>query len=165
MAWWVSVRRFCRFFARTFLPLAGTMSAFHGYIREVDGVQKVVLDIPWALDRFVQRMRVGQRVTQTLAPFRKDRSLPQNSYYHGVVLKTFGDHLGYTTEELHDAMKARFLVIDPDADIPRIKSTTKLSTVEFNEYIDKIVRLAAENGCDIPEPNEADTANLLRSEQ
>lgn len=142
------------------------MSAqFHGTIRHDNRSAKLMMDDRAGYLRFISRMKDGKRVTVSVSPFRRDRSLPQNSYYHGVVLKTFGDHLGYTTEELHDTMKARFLVIDPDAKIPRSKSTTKLSTVEFNEYIDKIVRLAAENGCDIPEPNEADTTNLLRSER
>lgn len=141
------------------------MSAFHGTIRHDNRSAKLMMDDRAGYLRFISRMKDGKRVTVSVSPFRKDRSLPQNSYYHGVVLKTFGDHLGYDTEDLHFEMRRLFLCVDPDAEIKRYKSTTKLSTVEFNEYIDKIVRLAAENGCDIPEPNGANTANLLRSEQ
>ena len=39
--------------------------------------------------------------------------------------------------------------------MPKVKSTTKLSTKEFNEYIEQIqVWAASEHGVVIPDPNE-----------
>lgn len=140
-----------------------TAHPFHGTIRHDNRSAKLILDDRSGYLRFISRMKDGKRVTMTLTSFRKARSLPQNSYYHGIVLKTFGDHLGYTTEELHEAMKARFLVIDPDAPIPRWKSTAQLSTVEFNEYIEKIIQLAAENDCYIPDPNEEQLMSYMQT--
>tara|TARA_Y100001973_G_C4934968_1_gene202824 strand:- start:27 stop:401 length:375 start_codon:yes stop_codon:yes gene_type:complete len=72
----------------------------------------------------------------------------QNRYYHGVVIKTlmqdetFG---GYTKQEVHDTLKLVF----------NVKSTAKLSIEEFTEYIDKIMRWAAEeHQIMIPDAND-----------
>lgn len=96
----------------------------------------------------------GKRICLTIEPFTKKRSIPQNSYYHGVVLKILANHLGFLPKALHEVLKFKFLCDDHEAELPRVRSTSELTTVEFIEYIEQIAQLAANYGCYIPEPNE-----------
>ncbi len=93
----------------------------------------------------------GQEVGLSLTRRRKDRSLPQNAYYWGVVVAMLAEHCGYLPEEVHDALKAKFLM-DHSGELPRIKSTTALDTKEFGEYVDRCIQLAAELGIVVPSP-------------
>ncbi len=129
---------------------------FHGVAK--DG--RPVLDASRGFERLCRALE-GKRITVTLSPYRKPRSLPQNSYYWGVVLATFAEHLGYLPDELHRAMAGKFLVKNPGEKIEVTKSTTELSTVEFNEYIEKIMQLAAEDGCVIPDPTDAELISYM----
>lgn len=96
----------------------------------------------------------------------KNRTSPQNAYYWSGVLPLVRDGLkeiGYreiqTNEQTHDLMKARFLKINVVNEITgevleSIDTTTKLSTIEFSDYIDRIAQFAAEYlGINIPPPN------------
>lgn len=82
---------------------------------------------------------------------RKKRSLPQNAYYHGVVVKALAEQSGYDTTELHEHLKYRYLRTEKPI---RVKSTKELSTIEFGEYLDKCIRLCAELGLYIMSPEE-----------
>lgn len=93
------------------------------------------------------------------------RSEQQNRYYFGLVVplmqKAFKD-LGHelSQQETHEFLKAKFNsfeVVNHDTgeavSVP--KSTTKLSKLEFSEYIEKIQRFAAEFlNTQIPNPGE-----------
>jgi hypothetical protein len=87
---------------------------------------------------------------------KKTRTLEQNSYLW-VVYKYIADFTGYTTEEVHSAMKYRFLprtevvIGETSASVP--KSTKSLKTKEFNEFIERVVSFAAsELSINIPPP-------------
>ena len=86
------------------------------------------------------------------------RSTQQNAYYWGVVLPILCAHFeGYTKDEMHDAMKIKFLSLHEDnpEKLQTIRSTAKLNTDEFKAYIEQIQRWAAEfAGVDIPDPGE-----------
>lgn len=85
---------------------------------------------------------------------KKLRSLRQNRYYFGVVLKLLSDYTGYTPIELHDGFRAMFLKV-PGEFIERVKSTTELDTSEFETYLAQIRVLSSEKiGINIPLPNE-----------
>jgi hypothetical protein len=67
--------------------------------------------------------------------------MEQNRYYRGVVIPLISQSTGYTNEEVHELMKKQFLSKRKKVMgkfINKYKSTTKLSTEEFNEYIEKI---------------------------
>jgi hypothetical protein len=83
---------------------------------------------------------------------RDKRSSQQNKYYWKVVIGTLAPELGYLPDELHEALKIKFLpkVSITDSLPTTGKSTTKLNTKEFMEYVENITRLAAELGCYIP---------------
>jgi len=98
---------------------------------------------------------------------KKKRSLPQNAFYWGVVCDMVKDGLrdaGYsevkTIEDAHEILKALFLkrkIVNQQTDevIEIPGSTAKLTTVQFNEYIEEIQRWASEYlSITIPSPNE-----------
>ena len=90
------------------------------------------------------------------------RSINQNSYYWGVLIKQISDEWGYFPEEVHQILKTKFLkkdevVIDGDTYIIT-KSTAKLKTDEMEEYLEKCRMWASINlGICILLPNESET--------
>ena len=93
---------------------------------------------------------------------RENRSNQQNRYYWGCVIKLFSEHLGYTADEMHEILRVKFLLrpvfVMKNLDTVCIpKSTTSLTTVEFEEYITSIREWASiEFGCYLPIPNEVE---------
>jgi hypothetical protein len=70
------------------------------------------------------------------------RSSQQNNYYWNIV-RIVADELGYTENEMHSTIKNHF----------NIESTKTLSTKEFAEFIEKLVRWSAiELNIVIPDP-------------
>jgi len=106
--------------------------------------------------RELSKFDEGEEVRVEIEKWFKKRSNPQNRYYWGVVIDILSFHTGYTSEELHEALKAKFLpnriILDEE-----VSSTTKeLTTAEFEEYMRKIRTFASmELDCYIPDPNEA----------
>jgi hypothetical protein len=102
------------------------------------------------------------------------RTNPQNRYYWGIVLPIVVQGLkdvGYeceTVEEAHEFCKNQFIIIEGKkrkrlinkitGEIKYVKvfpTTTKLNTIQFNEYFEKIIRWGAEYlSVVIPYPNE-----------
>ena len=90
----------------------------------------------------------------TLTPVRKTRSTSQNSYYWGVLVKHISEETGYSEDETHAKLAYKFLLIK-DSKTPYVKSTTKLSTTEFEEYNEKIRQWASSFlSLSLPLPNE-----------
>ena len=85
----------------------------------------------------------GQRIELTIRKERHTRSLSQNKYYWGVIIQILSDYFGYDKEEMHEALKFKFLKRHGDTDLVTAGSTAKLSTVGFTEYIDDIIRWAS----------------------
>lgn len=92
-------------------------------------------------------------------PRRTDR---QNRYYWPCFVTPFSDWLsdqGDDPEAAHEILKRRFLTKhitnkDTGESVEWVGSTTKLTTVEFNEYLDKCAQFLAEFcGIEVPEPN------------
>lgn len=110
----------------------------------------------------VARMKDGEFVI-TFTPRRASRSLQANRYYWGVVVELLAEHTGYTPDEIHEVLKAKFLpkklaVTDANGEIQGEfvigGSTTKLNTLEFGEFIEAIRQWAAESlGVVIPDPD------------
>jgi hypothetical protein len=102
------------------------------------------------------RTFAGQRVEIGVRKYRAQRTPPQNRYYFGVVVKMLAEYCGYELEEMHQALAMKFLRIEdcPLTGAPRRKRTPKCDTKEFADYVDACVRLAAEHGVVIPDPNE-----------
>lgn len=87
---------------------------------------------------------------------KRTRSLQQNSYYWGVICKLVSDHTGYSPEETHQIFAEMFLSYEKDGRT-FTRSTTKLKTAEFEEYMENCRRWAAmELQVYCPLPNEHD---------
>ena len=96
---------------------------------------------------------------------KNNRSLPQNSYYHGCIvpeIKRGMYEIGYdeiSTNEVHELLKAKFLqkeiINKHDGEVILVPgSTATLTTIEFNEFIEKCQKFAAEYlGIVIADPN------------
>lgn len=116
---------------------------------------KLKLNSPEAFNRYI--FTLEGPVTLEIKKVKQGRSLNQNSYYWGVVVPILASDLGYEVEEMHEALKWKFLRVN-DKELPTVRSTAKLSKGEFVEYIDRIIRWAAtEYQIIIPLPNEAYT--------
>lgn len=113
----------------------------------------------------VRGMRIGVEgfeekfvpVRITIEPWSDSRSLKQNAYYWSVVLELLSEETGFTPVEVHEALKAKFLPsrTAPWKDLPiPSRSTTDLTTKEFEEYMAQVRTWAAQLGVLIPLPNE-----------
>lgn len=86
------------------------------------------------------------------------RSIQQNNYYRSL-LTMVGNELWYLPDEMHDVFKYMFL--SERVEYERIgwsiiasKSTSELSTKEFTDYIEAIIRWCAGEGIICPDPTE-----------
>ena len=114
----------------------------------------------------IQRLD-GSEIDLRLSKHRNVRSISQNAYYWAVVIPLLAEHCGYEDEEMHEALKWRFLQTHADQSgefevksswvrLPTVRSTTDLDTAEFTEYIEQCRRLGAEMGVIIPSPGFAE---------
>lgn len=98
----------------------------------------------------------GKEIELIIRQKKSQRSLDQNSYYWGVVVAILGDHCGYDPEEMHEALKFKFLRKGKEG-LETVTSTTDLNTKEFEDYLERIRRWASmELNCFIPQPNEVE---------
>lgn len=85
------------------------------------------------------------------------RSNPQNNLYW-KWLSIIGNDLGYTPDDLHEAMKANFLGTESGKDMfgnlyIRPKSSAKLKKKEFSDYMNKVHAFAMGEGIILPQPD------------
>ena len=73
-------------------------------------------------------------VVLTLKELPKKKTNKQNNYYRGVVIKLLAKEVGYSVHDMHEVLKFKF----------DVKSTSKLSQDEFQDYLDRIIRWASE---------------------
>jgi hypothetical protein len=87
---------------------------------------------------------------------KKQRSNNQNALYWSW-LTIVGKDLGYESEELHEALKAKILgVIERKTifgnTVNEPRSTTSLNTKEFTEYLNAVQSFAMSLGITLPSP-------------
>lgn len=98
----------------------------------------------------------------TIVKFRPRRTDRQNRFYWPAFVQPFADYLRvgkpqFTDEMAHEVLKRMFLeesVCDTNTGqvFTYVRSTTDLSTVEFNGYLDKIADLFV-NELNLPAPS------------
>lgn len=110
------------------------------------------------MDRYLGTLK-GKLVEISVKEFRRTRSSQSNRYYWGVVVPIIAEHLGYTSDEMHEALKYKFLRLEAECaatDLPKIRSTATLDVKEFGTYLENVITWAgSEFGLNIPSPNEA----------
>lgn len=116
---------------------------------------KVRLDYPKQFAAYSTRFE-GDEIEVEIRKRRSRRSHDQNAYYWAVVIPLLASHTGYTHDEMHEALKAKFLgTEDMSHGLLRIGSTAKLNTLEFADLVDRVVLWAAESlGVVIPLPDK-----------
>ena len=98
----------------------------------------------------VYREFSGQAIEITVKPLGKRRNSKQNRFYWKVIINELSMHFGYTTSEMHKALKMKF-----DVD-----STSKLTVLEFSEYIESILKWAEfEQGFLVPITKPLESSN------
>jgi hypothetical protein len=106
------------------------------------------------------KSREGKFVQITVREQGRPRSTNQNKYYHAIVVGMIADETGHDPEEIHEILKAKFLprqfTVFNGEEVELDKSTTRLSTQEFEEFLDRIRAFAAQELCLlIPLPHES----------
>jgi len=106
-----------------------------------------------SLDKFLNNFEEGTMLELVIKEI-ENRTQLQNSYYWGQVIGSPSKEgslmsnemfQGYTKQELHEALKEKF----------DVKSTAGMEQEEFTEYINNIIRWAAEfAGMYIKEPED-----------
>jgi hypothetical protein len=100
------------------------------------------------------KYKQGTEIEVLVRKPKRTRSGEQNAYYWGVVIDLISADTGFSPDEAHDSLRVKFLT-DMTGDMPKVKSTTELSTSEFMDYVAQIQRFAAEFlDLYIPDPNE-----------
>ena len=122
-------------------------------ISYIGTVKKGVLSIT-GLDAFKRDLStLDGDVSIVVSDGEKNRTGKQNAYYW-KCLTIFGDHIGYTKDEMHEICRYKFLLMDAGA-MPYLESTTDLGVKEFVEYMDKIIKWAFEGfNVSLPSPDE-----------
>lgn len=121
---------------------------------------RLIYKEPWRVQEDLKGF--DGEVEVTIGKPRKQRTLPENSYYWAVPIKLISEHTGYTEDKIHNVLKELFLKKHIDIATSKgqkpfyiVRSTTELSTVEFEEYMSKIREWSSiELGVYIPDPSE-----------
>jgi hypothetical protein len=108
---------------------------------------------------FVDALPDGAKYRIVMERYYPNRSEEQNAYYWGVVIKMLSNEMSLNKDATHRILTAMFLAIESVDEfgnaIQIIPSTSKLSTVEFNNYMDEIKQFAAETfDIVIPDPEQ-----------
>ena len=115
---------------------------------------RVCLDNPADFHLSLKKME-GKRIQVSVRRYKTSRTDPQNKYYWGVVVEMLGNELGYMPEEMHEALKWKFL--RKGGKLETVKSTTSLNTIEFEIFLEKVrIWAITDFQIKIPLPNEVD---------
>jgi hypothetical protein len=119
-----------------------------------------------SIRKLLARME-GKKLRLEITKATRIRSGNQNRYYWGVVVDMIWGMFvdagnDVTREECHDFLKAEVgrsildtEIVDPQGECHSIaKSTTRLTTMEFESYLERCREWAARMGLVIPLPNE-----------
>jgi hypothetical protein len=105
----------------------------------------------------------SKTVSLTLGEWRNTRSIQENRYYWGVIIRIFEDYIGNKDNQsgdAHEHLTSQFLKYrkkDPITGRYRtyIKSTSDLTTKEFEDYCSTCrTYLNSTFGLCVPQPNE-----------
>ncbi len=90
-----------------------------------------------------------------VAKAKQKRSLAQNKYYWGVVVKVISDYTGFTPQETHQLLGRELWSYDGKNGHRFIKSTADMDIAEFSSCIENARQYANESiGVYVPEAGE-----------
>lgn len=109
-------------------------------------------------------VKPGNSYVMELKKSLSKRSLNQNRYYFGVVIALFSQSTGYSSEEAHQSLAKLHLKYEKDGH-QFTKSTTKLDTLEFEQYLEKCrLFMWHEFEIHVPLPNEVTEDFMIQME-
>ena len=105
----------------------------------------------------------GKRVQCAVKKEKSGRTLSQNRYLWGVVYATLAEWSGHEPEELHHYLCSQFLPIQektfPSGVVmAQAPGTSTLTIEQFSQYVDRVVRWAADQGVYVPSADEVSDA-------
>lgn len=89
----------------------------------------------------------------------KSRSIAQNAYFHGVVVKLLSDETGTEFDDMKDLLKTKFLnkdIVVNDKVYTIVRHSANLSTVEFEDFARRCREFGDSLNIFIPLPGEVD---------
>jgi hypothetical protein len=119
-----------------------------------------IYDRPEVVKAYLQGIAHKGDLEATFQPWRKEKSLQQLRYIHGVVFALCSQASGYTIPEVKGLLKGEFLtdycITKDGKKLPYVKSLADLTMTEMREFIDECIILAAKHwSVVIPSPEEA----------
>ena len=121
----------------------------------------IVYDRPDLFCAYIQGIAEKGDLECTIQSWRKEKSLQQLRYLHGVVFVLCSQASGYTVKEVKGLLKGEFLTEyvkskTTDKEIPIVKSLADLTMAEMSNFIEQVIILAAKQwSCVIPSSDEA----------
>jgi hypothetical protein len=122
------------------------------------------IDVRWDIvNTYLSRWKPGTYLTLEITRKQETKSDPMRKYYFSTVLKLFMDHLGYEPEEeelFHRQLKIVYFRIKPDKkgiyrNVPSVFSNeSDLPISDKHEFVEWVIRKAAQEGVYIPTPGE-----------
>ena len=98
-------------------------------------------NLPYLINQLTELLNQNQKLLITVSDDDPQRTDSQNKRLWGFLYKSVGDHLGYTSDEIHLLCGYKFLrdikTINNET-VEYIKSTTKLSTADMQNYQNQI---------------------------
>src|SRR3990167_10631517 len=84
---------------------------------------------------YLRSFKDGQEVEISIRKFKKNRTLNQNAYWHGVIVPLLSAHTGFTNDEVCEVLRKKFLSYQKagrDKKLYRFtRSTADLTTAEL----------------------------------
>ena len=120
----------------------------------------LVYERPDLFCAYIQGLKEGD-LECTIQPWRKEKSLQQLRYVHGIVFVLCSQSSGYTVNEVKGLLKGEYLTEyvaskTTGKEMPIVKSLADLTMAEMKEFIDKVIIHAAKWWkCVIPSSDEA----------
>jgi len=140
----------------------GVHRIFHGRVSD-EGTLLLLDDEREMRERYLRRL-AGKPVDVTIRIHKEQRSLDQNAWIWGVAYPLIAESLGYDHhehEDLHYALIDECFGRRFDArigrEVPNVRSS-KLDTAAFSQYMEWLVRWAAQQGIVVPLPDESEAA-------
>ena len=112
------------------------------------------------INEYLQKKDLSKGYTVEIKAIEKKRSLSQNQLYW-LYIACIMDETGLeqskrNRDTIHDTLREEFLpvttIIFDNKERKQLTSTTSLNTVQFKDYIDKIIIYSADIGIVLPNP-------------
>ena len=113
-----------------------------------------------AVSAIMELTMSGKKAKVSVGEWHDTRSNQQNAYLWGVVYPKILQHLqGWDADDVHEFVLGEWSGWETVEGFGKkrlrpLKRSSKLTTVEFMDFVQYIQRTMAERGIDIPSPNE-----------